>query len=334
MQTRRKLNGEHSIPNSQIAPLIVVLSANIICRRTYRRIVDVSSSDNDQRKEDREQDSIDIAGSTSKSQSERAYNQDDSIKDEMTQYTRIQILTEAQYTIGYQDFGSPLFSSSIVPSEYIEDGIGDVTPVNVPVNVANGLHDERPLRTAYYNTAAEESVNHAEAKMFFQRHQLETSLAGGYPTDRSSLYRSSDPKQVSSTYGSEYPVYDTIQPTFVSPSMSIGEGRIRQDKSLENLIFTNIPLSTPAPSSGSGGQHEPSLSSDERPPLLPMPMSLPDPDPGSFVDYARWAADRVNVTEKEARISKEQASKAESLSLQMQAQGRDSLLSRISVSSF
>ena len=35
--------------------------------------------------------------------------------------------------------------------------------------------DDPQVRTAYYNSAAEKSLSHAEAKLFFQRHQLETS---------------------------------------------------------------------------------------------------------------------------------------------------------------
>lgn len=35
--------------------------------------------------------------------------------------------------------------------------------------------DDRQARTAYYNSATEKSLSHAEAKLFFQRHQLEAS---------------------------------------------------------------------------------------------------------------------------------------------------------------
>lgn len=68
--------------------------ANIACRGTYRRIVDISFPDDGQREEDREQDSIYIAASTSKSRNGRADSQDDEMDDEMTQYTRVQILTK------------------------------------------------------------------------------------------------------------------------------------------------------------------------------------------------------------------------------------------------
>ena len=57
--------------------------------------------------------------------------------------------------------------------EDIEHDIGNVTPFN-DTDVDGQLHD-RHVRTAYYNSAAEKSLSHAEAKLFFQRHQLETS---------------------------------------------------------------------------------------------------------------------------------------------------------------
>ena len=41
-------------------------------------------------------------------------------------------------------------------------------------DVNSQLHDHQ-VRTAYYNSAAEKCLSHAEAKLFFQRHQLETS---------------------------------------------------------------------------------------------------------------------------------------------------------------
>ena len=48
-------------------------------------------------------------------------------------------------------------------------------------DVNGQLHDLQ-VRTAYYNSAAEKCLSHAEAKLFFQRHQLETSQhdAEGY----------------------------------------------------------------------------------------------------------------------------------------------------------
>ena len=49
----------------------------------------------------------------------------------------------------------------------------DSIPLNEP-DVRVHLHD-RQARTAYYNSAAEKSLSHAEAKLFFQRHQLEIS---------------------------------------------------------------------------------------------------------------------------------------------------------------
>ncbi|KAL9133116.1 MAG: hypothetical protein Q9175_005707 [Cornicularia normoerica] len=58
-------------------------------------------------------------------------------------------------------------------AENLEHDNGDVTPLN-DTDVDGQLHD-RQARTAYYNSAAEKSLSHAEAKLFFQRHQLETS---------------------------------------------------------------------------------------------------------------------------------------------------------------
>ena len=48
-----------------------------------------------------------------------------------------------------------------------------VTPIS-DTDTSGQLHDHQ-VRTSYYNSAAEKSLSHAEAKLFFQRHQLETS---------------------------------------------------------------------------------------------------------------------------------------------------------------
>lgn len=53
------------------------------------------------------------------------------------------------------------------------DNDGDVTPIDD--TDAEGQLDDRQERTAYYNSATEKSLSHAEAKLFFHRHQLETS---------------------------------------------------------------------------------------------------------------------------------------------------------------
>ncbi|KAL6720714.1 AMP deaminase [Lecanora helva] len=42
----------------------------------------------------------------------------------------------------------------------------------------NMLDGHTPARTAYYNAAAEKSISHEEAKLFYQRHQLEQSQQG------------------------------------------------------------------------------------------------------------------------------------------------------------
>lgn len=57
--------------------------------------------------------------------------------------------------------------------EDMTNGNGDNTTLS-DTDVNGQLHD-RQVRTAYYNSAAEKCLSHAEAKLFFQRHQLETS---------------------------------------------------------------------------------------------------------------------------------------------------------------
>ena len=72
-----------------------------------------------------------------------------------------------------------------------QHGSGDVTPLN-DTGLDDQLHDHQ-LRTAYYNSAAEKCLSHAEAKLFFQRHKLETSQhdAEGYsPLGRARTFSS------------------------------------------------------------------------------------------------------------------------------------------------
>ena len=57
--------------------------------------------------------------------------------------------------------------------EHDHDGYG--TPLNDTDADGDGQLHDRGAKTAYYNSAAEKSLSHAEAKLFFQRHQLETS---------------------------------------------------------------------------------------------------------------------------------------------------------------
>lgn len=58
--------------------------------------------------------------------------------------------------------------------DFDRENTEDNAPPLIDTRVDEELHD-RQARTAYYNTAAEKSLSHAEAKLFFQRHQLETS---------------------------------------------------------------------------------------------------------------------------------------------------------------
>ena len=48
-----------------------------------------------------------------------------------------------------------------------------VTPSSEPDS--NDIHGHTPVKTAYYNAASEKSLSHEEAKLFYQRHQLEQS---------------------------------------------------------------------------------------------------------------------------------------------------------------
>ncbi len=76
-----------------------------------------------------------------------------------------------------EDGGAGLRDNSIPGDsglgEDVEHDNGTITPLN-NTDADGQLHD-RQIRTAYYNSAAEKSLSHAEAKLFFQRHQLETS---------------------------------------------------------------------------------------------------------------------------------------------------------------
>ena len=71
------------------------------------------------------------------------------------------------------DFPGDAMLESCGQGENVEHGDGDFT---LSSNTDfDGQFDDRQVRTAYYNSAAEKSLSHAEAKLFFQRHQLETS---------------------------------------------------------------------------------------------------------------------------------------------------------------
>ena len=75
--------------------------------------------------------------------------------------------------------------------EDMTNGDCDVTKSS-DTDVNGQLHD-RQVRTAYYNSAAEKCLSHAEAKLFFQRHQLETSqhdAEGCSPLIRARTYSS------------------------------------------------------------------------------------------------------------------------------------------------
>lgn len=79
----------------------------------------------------------------------------------------------------------------VFQGEDIGRSSGNTTPFD-NTDVDGQLHDPQ-VKTAYYNSAAEKSLSHAEAKLFFQRHQLETSQhdAEAYnPLDRARTFSS------------------------------------------------------------------------------------------------------------------------------------------------
>ena len=61
------------------------------------------------------------------------------------------------------------------PPGYVQYGTGETTPSNEIEH--NGIHVDGDAQTAYYNAAQEKSLSHQEAKLFYQRHQLEEAEA-------------------------------------------------------------------------------------------------------------------------------------------------------------
>ena len=71
------------------------------------------------------------------------------------------------------------------PPDEMNHGTGETTPSNEVDD--NGLHHDGEAKTAYYNAAQEKTLSHTEAKMFYQRHQLEEAEAQS-PLARSRAY--------------------------------------------------------------------------------------------------------------------------------------------------
>ena len=71
------------------------------------------------------------------------------------------------------------------PFDTVNHGTGEITPSNEVGEDA--LHHDGEAKTAYYNAAHQKSLSHAEAKMFYQRHQLEEAEAQS-PLARSRTY--------------------------------------------------------------------------------------------------------------------------------------------------
>ncbi len=61
------------------------------------------------------------------------------------------------------------------PPGHSQYGTGETTPSNDVEH--NGIHVDGDAQTAYYNAAQEKSLSHQEAKLFYQRHQLEEAEA-------------------------------------------------------------------------------------------------------------------------------------------------------------
>ena len=69
----------------------------------------------------------------------------------------------------------------------LRNGTGETTPSN-GIDKKN-FHPDGEMQTAYYNAAQEKSLSHQEAKLFYQRHQLEEAEAQN-PLARAQTYSS------------------------------------------------------------------------------------------------------------------------------------------------
>ena len=74
----------------------------------------------------------------------------------------------------------------------IYDDVDSDSPEATSLNgVEPSGHDDASTKTAYYNAASEKSLSHQEAKLFYQRHQLEQSrqdIEGQSPVSRASTF--------------------------------------------------------------------------------------------------------------------------------------------------
>lgn len=106
-----------------------MFSADLTCRLTYRRILDISPSKDNQSQDDEEPSShssksLSIAGSDP--ERKRADSQERSVDDDIKQYTRVQILTQkvleeedGYFRIRYRQSTAPLQISSAVPKRRV-----------------------------------------------------------------------------------------------------------------------------------------------------------------------------------------------------------------------
>ena len=110
------------------------------------------------------------------------------------------------------------------PPDEMSHGTGETTPSNELDS--HGLHNDGEAKTAYYNAAHEKSLSHAEAKMFYQRHQLEEAEA------QSPLARSR-------TYSTTFDADGGLSRTTSTTSRRSGRGYAHRDRPWR--------LNTPAP---------------------------------------------------------------------------------------
>jgi len=144
------------------------------------------------------------------------------------------------------------------------DNTGGTTPSNELAQ--NSIHDHHQVKTAYYNAASEKSLSHEEAKLFYQRHQLEQSQleSEGYST----LTRA---RTLSSAVDGE----GGLSRTTSTASRRSGRGYIPKDRTWKP------PTSAPDPNSHSPILYGAELSGTEENSHLPKSHADADGDQGA-----------------------------------------------------
>ena len=101
------------------------------------------------------------------------------------------------------------------PPGYVQHGTGETTPSNEIEH--SGIHLDGDAQTAYYDAAQEKSLSHQEAKLFYQRHQLEEAEA------QSPLGRAR-------TYSTTFDVDGGLSRTTSTASRPSGRGYAQRDR--------------------------------------------------------------------------------------------------------